>query len=638
MLRPLLLVSLLLVALLAPLPVIQASPDGVRYLGLYWGQNGVKEEVAPGDSGVRLTVALGSDFDEDRITGIVGRLRLPSVLRSQSVSNPGEVEAHFPGVIPPGGVFELTFIVNIDSSAEVGVDYEGLLLLTYRVLGENLRVQTIPVKINIPGRPVLRFSLNATDIEPGRVSSVELLLTNVGSVKATDIQVFVQPPPQPAYGLLIDKQPWIVESLPPAGSEKWVIGVYASQASGDSLMPITVTARYRNAVGLYRELTSVLSLYVRRPAVGEANLRVYAEPVRMEPGASHQLSIVLENIGSVAVRDIRVSAEHSGLPISILGPSYWSLDRLDPGQRSVIEAVIYAAQMAANGVYQIPLQISFKDSAGNRISRMVSIAVSVGDIPPKAPNLLIEAEPELVAGRTQTIKLTVKNIHLSDLRRVSITAQSLNPRLTIIGSNNWLIESLHSGQAETVQLELYAEPELAGTSTSIQVSATYVISETGEQASEQRAVGFVIQGYIILRIYDTRVIFIGGEPYISGNIINEGISDALFSTIHLNSNSGTRSSVFVGEIKPNAPLPFNLKLNSGDQRFKGEIIVEYKDVFRKNYSTKFQVDVEIPRPVSETRQESWPGWVVSALVAVGALAALTSGYLYIRRRKRSEAG
>jgi hypothetical protein len=637
-LRPLILVSLLLVALLAPINMAQASPDDVRYLGSYWGQNNVREEVAPGDSGVRLTIALGSDFDEDRITGVVGRLRLPSVLRSQSVSNPSEVEAHFPGIIPPGGVFELTFIVNIDSSAEVGVDYEGILSLTYRVLGDTTRTQTIPVKINIPGRPVLRFSLNTTEVEPGRVSPVELVVTNVGSVKAADIQVFVQPPPQPAYGLLIDKQPWVIESLLPGGSEKWVLGVYASQTSGDSVMPVTLRARYRNAVGLYSELTSTLSIYVRKPAVSEANVRIYAEPVRMEPGASHSVSIILENIGSVAVSDIRVSAEYSGLPVSLVGPSYWSLDRLDPGQRSVIEAIVYSAQMAANGVYQIPLQISFKDSAGNRVSRMASIAVSVGDIPPKAPNLLIGAEPELVAGRTQTVKLTVKNIHQSELRRISITAQSLNPRLTIIGSNNWLIDSLRSGQSETIQLALYAEPELSGTSTSIQVSATYVISETGEQASEQRAVGFVVQGYITLRIYDTKVIFIGGEPYISGNIINEGISDALFSTIHLNSNSGTRSSVFVGEIKPNAPLPFNLKLNSADQRFKGEIIVEYKDVFRRNYTTTFQIDVEIPRPVSETRQESWPGWVMPALVAIGVIAALTSGYLYVRGRKRSEAG
>ncbi|MEM0481714.1 MAG: hypothetical protein QXM16_02355 [Nitrososphaerota archaeon] len=638
MLRPILLASLLLTALVAPIATIRASPDDVRYLGSYWGQNNIREEVAPGDSGARLTIALGSDFDEDSITGIVGRLRLPSVLRSQSISEPSQVESHFPGIIPPGGVFELTFIVNIDVSAQVGVDYEGLLSLTYKVLGDTTRVQTIPLKINIPGRPVLRFSLNTTEIEPGRINFVELVLANEGSAKATDIQIFVQPPSQPAYGLLMDEQPWIVESLPPSGSAKWVIGIYASQMSGDSLMPITVAARYRNAVGLYRDITSILSFYVKKPAVSEANVRVYAEPVRMEPGASHKVSIVLENIGSVAVSDIRVSAEYSGLPVSLIGPSYWSIDRLEPGQRAVVEAAVYSAQMAANGVYQIPLQISFKDSAGNTVSKVVAIAVSVGDIPPKAPNLLIEAEPELVAGRTQTITFTVKNIHLSDLRRISITAQPQNPRLTIIGSNNWLIDSLRPGQAETILLELYAEPELAGTSTSIQLSATYVIGETGEQASEQRAVGFVVQGYIILRIYDTKVIFIGGEPYLSGNIINEGISDALFSTIHLNSNSGAKSSVFVGEIKPNAPLPFNLRLNSRDERFQGEIIIEYKDIFRRNYSTAFQVDVEIPRPVGETKQESWPEWVVPALVAVGVLAALISGYLYLRRRKRSEAG
>ncbi|MEM1534727.1 MAG: hypothetical protein QXE49_04340 [Nitrososphaerota archaeon] len=636
MLRPLLLASLLLLALVAPLSTVNASTNTVRYLGAYWGQNNLREEVAPGDSGVRLTIALGSDYEEDSITGIVGELRLPPVIRSQSLSTPDKVEAHFLGVVPPGGVFELTFIVNIEESALVGVDYDGTLMLTYRVVGGSMVIRSTPVKINIPGRPVIKFTLNTTEIEPGRINALNLALVNVGTAKATDIQVLIQPPAQSMYGLLLSEQPWVVKELPPDGMVNQVVLVYASQVAGDSVMPLTLSARYRNAVGLYVDATSRLSIYVKRPAVSEANVRIYAEPVKMEPGSIQPISIVLENVGPVVVSDIRVSAEYSGLPVSLTGLASWSLERLDPGQKVVIEALVSTAQIAANGVYQIPLQISFKDPIGNSLSKPAVITVSVGDIPPKAPNLLIEAEPQLVAGKTQTITLTVKNIHSSALRRVSITAQSADPRLTIIGSNNWLIESLGPGEVGGISMMLYAAPELAGTSSTIQVSATYIISQTGEQASEVRGVGFVVQGYITLRIYDVKVIFVGGEPYISGNVLNEGISDALFSTIHLNSGSGTKTSVFIGEINPNAPIPFNLRLNSNENRFRGEIVVEYKDVFRRNYSDVFQVDVEIPRLNSETRQESGPGWLVLGLVAGGLLAIAIAAYAYAGRRRRRE--
>lgn len=241
MLRPLILISTLILALSAPITPAHAGTDEVRYLGTYWGQSNIREEVAPGDSGVRLTVALASDFEEDSITGLKATLSLPPVMRSQSLSTPREVESHFPGIIPPGGVFEITFIANIEESAEVGKDYDATLLLEYRVVGGSLRLQSIPIKINVPGRPVLKFSLNSTVVEPGRVNSVELWLTNVGTVKATDIRVLIQPPQQPSYGLILTEQPWVVEELPPNKSVKLVVGVYASQVAGDSVMPLTVS-------------------------------------------------------------------------------------------------------------------------------------------------------------------------------------------------------------------------------------------------------------------------------------------------------------------------------------------------------------------------------------------------------------
>ncbi len=64
--------------------------------------------------------------------------------------------------------------------------------------------------------------------------------------------------------------------------------------------------------------------------------------------------------------------------------------------------------------------------------------------------------------------------------------------------------------------------------------------------------------------------------------------------------------------------------------------MEYKDVFRRNYSDVFQVDVEIPRLNSETRQESGPGWLVLGLVAGGLLAIAIAAYAYAGRRRRRE--
>lgn len=636
MLRTLILISFLLLTSLAYPPSSYSASDEVRYLGSYWGQNNVREEVAPGDGSARLTIALGSDFEEDKITNIVGTLRLPPVFRSQSINTPDQAESHYLGIVPPGGLFELTFNVNIDESALIGVDYEAYLSLSYRVLGDSLRVQTIPVKINVLGRALLKFSLETEEVEPGKLTSVDLVATNIGTARASDLRVFIQASPQPAAGLLIGEQPWIVGDLPPGGVARRRLSVFAAQTAGDTILPLTVTARYRNMVGSYVEQSSTLSLYVKRPVVSDAIIRVYAELIKMEPASTQAITIFVENIGQVPVSDLRIVAEPVGLPVSLAGVNSWSIDSLASGAQAVIQASVSAAQTAANGVYQLPLQISFKDSAGNRFSQSSAITVAVGEIPPKAPNLLIEAEPRVVAGQSQTVTLRVKNIHVSELRRISITAQSTKPGLSIIGSNNWLIDSLGPSQDAVILLRLYAAENLAGTSATIQVSATYVIGDKGEQASEQREVGFIIEGYITLRIYDVRVIFIGGEPYVSGSILNEGISDALFSTITLNGDVGNKPSIFIGEIKPNAPLPFNLKINSPGDRVRGEILIEYKDSFRRNFTSSFEIDLEIPKLNLEPRQESGPAWVFPASVIAFVVIAAAFAYVFRGRRKKRE--
>jgi len=621
-----------------PINVAEAGQGNIRLIGSYWGQNGVREEVAPGDGGARLTIALTNDYDEDRISGIRGELRLPSVMRSQSLATPSIVEAHYAGVVPPGGVFELTFLVNIDGSAEVGIDYTAYLTLIYHIEDDRTLVHTIPVKINIPGRPVLKVSLNETTVEPGRINYVRLTLFNDGTARASDIRVVIQPQVQPGVGLVLEEQPWVLAALPAGGKAERVVRVYASQSTADSVIPFTVTTSYRNTVGSYVELVSTLSLHVQKPPVGEAYIRVYSEPVRLEPGSTEHIPIVIENIGSVEVRDVRIWAEQAGLPVSIVGRATWFVRGLEPGGRVVIEAQVSTGQAAANGVYQLPLQVRFKDPAGNTLASLALVAVSVGDIPPKAPNLLIESDPRVIAGKTQEARLLVKNIYSGELRRVSITVQPLTQRLTVVGSNNWLAESLRPGSVWEIPMRLYAEPELAGTPAAIRVSATYVMSDRGEQASEQREVGFVVEGYIDLRIYDLRVVLVGGEPYLSGNILNEGIADALFATVSIRSGGGIGNEAFIGEIKPNAPLPFNIKLGPVGSHFAGELVVKYKDVLRRDYVSSFEVEVDVPRPVTTERREVLqPTLLTAILLAALAAAALIAAVLR-GRGKRRESG
>jgi hypothetical protein len=616
--------------------VIVASANDVRYLGSYWGQGGVRDEVAPGDSGARLTIALGNEYEEDSISNVVGKLWLPPQFRSQNRDNPRVVESHFLGIVPPGGAFELTFVLDVEPSAAVGLDYQATLELSYRIVGESRGSQFIPVKINIPGRPLIKLSLNATSVKPGLINNVELRVSNEGSGPASDLRVSFTPQPGGVTAIILPEHPWIVGTLRPGEEAHTVLQIHAPREAGGSVSVLSASLTYRNAIGVRVEYPAALSLYIERPEIESIDVRVWAQEIRVEPGGTAEAVLYIENIGTAPAYDVVVEAGQSPAPAGLSGATSWSIGNLLPGERRSITTNVAAAQAAANGVYQLPLIISYKDAAGNRKSSTSILTVLVGDIPPKAPNLLIFSQPSIRAGSPQKVSVSVENIHSGEIRRLSITATPRTPGITILGSNNWLFESLKPGQKAELVMEVYADPAVSGSSATIYLTSTYVLADKEERASEDREIGFIVEGYVTLTIYDLKVVTIGGDYFLIGNILNEGISDALFSSIKLEGAEMGENSLFLGEIKPNAPVPFNLRVNPNSPVFTGTLLIKYKDVFRVEHLERFNLELTIP--VRESGQEGAQSQPLQASSVVFVLlAAVVAGVAALFWRSRRHA-
>ena len=67
----------------APLGVLRDFVISVKFLDAYFGTEGDKIEVAPGDKNVPFTVIMSNVGTQD-ITGIKGKLSLPSAYQSPS--------------------------------------------------------------------------------------------------------------------------------------------------------------------------------------------------------------------------------------------------------------------------------------------------------------------------------------------------------------------------------------------------------------------------------------------------------------------------------------------------------------------------------------------------------------------------
>ena len=94
----------------APLGVLRDFVISIKFLDAYFGTEGNKIEVAPGDKNVRFTVVMSNVGTQD-ITGIKGKLSLPAAYQSPSGRGVAMM-ADNDQKASAGNTFGLTFFVD----------------------------------------------------------------------------------------------------------------------------------------------------------------------------------------------------------------------------------------------------------------------------------------------------------------------------------------------------------------------------------------------------------------------------------------------------------------------------------------------------------------------------------------------
>ncbi len=82
----------------------------IQVVDVYWGEYGNPIEVDLGDKGVPLTI-IARNSGSNSITNILATLHL--IEPFESLSSKLSTSAYHAGTVPPGGLFHLTFYINI---------------------------------------------------------------------------------------------------------------------------------------------------------------------------------------------------------------------------------------------------------------------------------------------------------------------------------------------------------------------------------------------------------------------------------------------------------------------------------------------------------------------------------------------
>jgi hypothetical protein len=536
-----------------------------------------EREVGPGEGPSFLAVVLSNTAFSD-ITGIVGYLVLPegfaaATTTTASATNDTSANttssqtaiASLSNIVRAGQTYTLYFKVNVLETAQKGF-HEALLRINYFKVPEpepgTYRVQTITVPFELPGKVILDAVSEANDLVPGEANEVKFTIRNRGSADAHSVIVNIN-----AIGGSI-----ITNDAGPAGGS--TIGDNASSNESDAGTQASQQQQPSSA--------AVASIGARTfnigsiPANGSAEIATTVYPSTSAGGTLQNLDIeILYNDANGNRRSTPFSIGSRVLP----NPPEGGLS-VAPSSAHIPDQgrIILASTITGSPT---------GDTAGNASSNGSS-------------------EVAIIAGRPHDLNFNITNNNRNPITDVVVTLVPRSESLEILGDSRWTLQELSAQSKARFSTRVFASESLIGNPVSFEVRVEYI---SGDQLkSDSFSLGGNVVGEIKIGTTDLLVRDIGDVPNLTGNLLNQGNTEALFTTIEIQSNPTTptnQSSLvpstdtpqYLGDLEDNSPLPFSIPLaigtnddngSSGGGRSSSLAAGNYPVSFRITYSDELR--------------------------------------------------
>ncbi|HKU49970.1 MAG TPA: hypothetical protein VJP79_08470 [Nitrososphaera sp.] len=412
--------------------------------------------------------------------------------------------------------------------------------------------------------------------------------------------------------------------------------------------PLTVTYSKILEVGQYRSV----ELSVPFRLTGKVILDAMAVDREIVPGSANSVGISISNKGTATATAVVVTvtpanaANGSTSAVSI-GQNTFEIGSIAANTTSEIHPTIYAANTAAEAPQTVNVQISYGNAYGIKQTSAIPVGLIVL---PRALESDIgvslgenSSSTILTAGKIYDYKFVLSNTVDNPLSDVLITLRSQSDSIKILGESEWTVKQMDVGYRQEFATQVFAPTSLIGESTNFDLNLRY-LSE-GQTETDSVDLGAYIDGEISIRAYEIEVNYIGGTPNIVGNLLNEGNTVALFTTIEIVNAGGLVTTLppqqYLGDLEENSPLPFSIPVNVGGAQagsYPVDIRVTYKDNLRQLHTLDFNSNVQFAPEVSADESSQGQGMnmgvipiVVIAVIVVAAIAAV----VIIRRRKKS---
>ena len=589
--------------------------------------NSIKEEVGPGEGASTLAVVLVNK-GRSEITALTGYLTLPTsgfrAIEGESlVNSTGISVASHDSIVKPGETFTLHFTIEILDDAKVGA-YTGSLKLVYsKVLEVGQISSSTPIPFRVTGKVILDAVSNTQNLVAGSPNRLTILINNEGSADANGVVAIVTD--------VTD-------------------GTTTSDASDNN-----------NDLGNNDDGSSING----SDSDNNSSISTGTE----------------EKTTTVDGQD----ADSESSTISLQTTTF-DVGNIPAGGSAFVTPIVYPSYSSGGTIQNLDLELSYNDAYGTKITTEKSIGIVISPNPPESVlsispvNTPTTSDPNnvngidngvnrdkndsilLKAGKIEEVVFSVSNNGDISLNNVVLSLDSSLDSVKILGDSRWTFSSMNASSKEELSTRVFAAEDVISTPVEFTIDAEYISG--GQSKTDSLNIGAYVDGEIRIKAYDLAINDIGGTPNLVGNLLNQGNTIALFTTVEMintgQSNTSTSSTSsdtkqvprllvnefppqqYLGDLSENSPLPFSIPLNINKDTTGGaypvSIRVTYSDTLRNTHELVLNGTVNYT-PKSTNSSSGSGGFLGSSELSntivplVIALAIISIIVIFIRRRQ-----
>jgi len=346
--------------------VLRKQILSVKFLDAYFGTDGSKIEVAPGDKNVPFTVIMSNVGTQD-ITGIKGKLSLPAAYQSPSGRGVAMV-ADNDSKASAGNTFALTFFVDVSSLAPIK-DYSGTVELNFSKLRESgERNETFPFTFKLTGDSIVNLKTLSGALTSIVNNLVIIEISNAGTAPLNNVDIVLQNDLTSVSSssksitnlenVIFDQSNWDVGTIDPQSATSFSFHAFIPESIKNEPLHLPMSITYYNAHGEKQTITRVADFYIN----GLVDPSIYGVKVIDLSGKYTVIGEILNEGNSDGLFGF-VTLKPRGE--SNIKESTQYIDEIEPDSPVPFNIPIDYDGISLSGKHDITIEVTYKDSLRN---------------------------------------------------------------------------------------------------------------------------------------------------------------------------------------------------------------------------------------------------------------------------------